>query len=141
MAMWRNSVNGKRDMYRATSSDEGRAFSMAEKIGTGTWKLNACPMDGGSLAVDGERIAYTWRRKQSLLATTDPGSETVVLTRSGFDYLWQDQGNLYWKRPIEKKPVVLARDAGYAASAWNPIQKNSLIVWEGRDRIYAQAFR
>lgn len=151
VVMWRNWLNGGRDMYRAESSDGGKTFSGATKIGAGTWKLNACPMDGGSLSVEGERIAYTWRREQKLLATTDPASETlisnsgtqpvVVRTQSGFDYLWQDQGNLYWKRSIEKKPVVLARDAGYAASAWNPIQKNSLIVWEGRDRIYAQALR
>jgi len=47
--MWRNWLGGSRDLYLSTSRD-GRTFSAAQKLSTGTWKLNACPMDGGSLA-------------------------------------------------------------------------------------------
>ncbi|KAJ3054740.1 hypothetical protein HK102_011471, partial [Quaeritorhiza haematococci] len=49
--MWRNSLKGARDLFLADSSDGGRTFSPAEKLGRGTWPLNACPMDGGAVAV------------------------------------------------------------------------------------------
>jgi Neuraminidase (sialidase) len=50
IVMWRNWLAGNRDMYIARSPD-GTRFSQAEKIGTQSWPLNACPMDGGGLAV------------------------------------------------------------------------------------------
>ena len=45
--MFRNFLNGSRDMYLLQSSDAGQMFGTAQKVGEGTWKLNACPMDGG----------------------------------------------------------------------------------------------
>jgi hypothetical protein len=61
--MWRNALGGARDMYLSTSSDGGKTFSPARKLGKGTWPLDACPMDGGALAVssDGSVITF-WRR-------------------------------------------------------------------------------
>ena len=48
LVMWRNWLGGSRDMY-LTRSRDGVAFSKPEKLGTGTWPLNACPMDGGGI--------------------------------------------------------------------------------------------
>jgi hypothetical protein len=50
--MFRNQLNGYRDMYFVSSDDGGATFSDASKIGFGTWKLDACPMDGGDIMVD-----------------------------------------------------------------------------------------
>ncbi|MGO9261099.1 MAG: sialidase family protein [Bryobacteraceae bacterium] len=61
LVMWRNALEGSRDMYLASSAD-GVTFSAPRKLGNGTWKLNACPMDGGGLAVSGGRIVTAWRR-------------------------------------------------------------------------------
>ncbi len=47
--MFRNNLDGHRDMYVAESKD-GVTFSSARKLGTGSWTLNACPMDGGAVA-------------------------------------------------------------------------------------------
>lgn len=68
-AMWRNWLGGSRDFYMATSRD-GRTFSPAQKLGTGTWKLNGCPMDGGSLtfAPAGNWLAV-WRRERAVFAS------------------------------------------------------------------------
>ncbi len=55
-AMFRNWLGGSRDMYDAVSSD-GLKFE-ARKLGQGTWPLNACPMDGGSIFEGGS----VWRR-------------------------------------------------------------------------------
>ena len=150
MVMWRNSLNGNRDMYRATSSDRGRTFSEANKLGDGAWTLNACPMDGGNLAINGEEIAYAWRRAGKLFFTTDPGSEQVI-TRSGthpvvvrspegFIYAWQDQGNLFWKTSSMKGSALLAHKAGFAASAWSVPQEKSFLVWEGQEGVFVTTF-
>ena len=48
--MWRNALNGSRDFY-VTSSTDGVHFTAARKLGTGTWKLDACPMDGGGFCL------------------------------------------------------------------------------------------
>jgi hypothetical protein len=62
--MYRNWLNGSRDLYLLTSADAGKTFGKAAKLGAGSWKLNACPMDGGGLAVDKKGIVHTaWRRK------------------------------------------------------------------------------
>jgi hypothetical protein len=63
--MFRNWLNGSRDMYMARSSD-GLHFGAAQKLGSGTWKLNACPMDGGGIAVSGSGVVTAWRREHSV---------------------------------------------------------------------------
>jgi hypothetical protein len=50
--LFRNSLGGNRDMYLVTSDDAGKTFGEAVRLGDMHWVLNACPMDGGMLAVD-----------------------------------------------------------------------------------------
>ena len=65
--MWRNLLDGNRDMYVAKSGDNGQTFDPAEKIGIGSWKLNACPMDGGDLAVSASgSLSTIWRREREV---------------------------------------------------------------------------
>jgi len=62
--MFRNWLNGSRDLYLTKSLDAGHSFSPAQKIGFDTWKLNGCPMDGGGIAIDASNvIRTTWQRK------------------------------------------------------------------------------
>ncbi|MBM3798342.1 MAG: exo-alpha-sialidase [Acidobacteria bacterium] len=63
--MWRNSLGGNRDMYMTTSDDVGVTWKPARQIGSESWKLNACPMDGGSLTLSGlSGEAYAAFRKE-----------------------------------------------------------------------------
>ncbi len=71
VVMWRNSLGGARDMYLATSRD-GVTFSAPEKLGNGTWQLNACPMDGGGLAASPDKILTAWRRNGDVFLA-EPG--------------------------------------------------------------------
>jgi hypothetical protein len=71
VVMWRNSVGGMRDMYLATSRD-GATFSVPRKLGNGTWHLNACPMDGGGLAISPSKILTAWRRETGVFLD-EPG--------------------------------------------------------------------
>ena len=68
--MWRNFVSGARDMYSCSSPDGGRTFTKPAKLGSGTWPLNACPMDGGGIAIAGQVIETIWRRDGKTFATT-----------------------------------------------------------------------
>ena len=76
-AMWRNWLGGARDMYLARSEDGGRTFGGAQKLGEGTWPLNACPMDGGMLAAGagGAAVTTVWRRRREMFACAPGGRE------------------------------------------------------------------
>lgn len=61
--LFRNSLDGNRDMYLVSSSDQGTSFGPALRLGSDHWSLNACPMDGGMLtAPSGGKITTVWRR-------------------------------------------------------------------------------
>ncbi len=60
--MVRNNLDGNRDMD-VTRSTNGVTFAPATKLGTGSWALNACPMDGGAIDFDRSDIVTTWRRE------------------------------------------------------------------------------
>lgn len=148
VVMWRNWLNGARDMFQAASSDGGKTFSAPTKLGSGTWKLLACPMDGGSLAATEDAVCYAWRRESMLFTTSQPSAETV-LAESGAHpvvircsdrliYVWQDGGRLLWKPSLAEEARLLAAKGGFAAGAWNPHKGESVIVWEGADGIYAE---
>ena len=77
LVMWRNWLAGARDMYLARSRD-GVTFSKPEKLGTGTWQLNACPMDGGGLAVAQNRVVTAWRREHEIFLAS-PGEREVAI--------------------------------------------------------------
>jgi len=65
--MWRNSLDGSRDMYVTRSTNGGKTWLPAKKVGRDTWVLNACPMDGGSFTVTGSNNVYTtWRRDKKI---------------------------------------------------------------------------
>jgi hypothetical protein len=74
--MFRNSLKGARDMYCVESSDSGKTWGEAWKLGTGTWELPACPMDGGGLAylTDGTLFA-AWRRKNQVYESRGQSEE------------------------------------------------------------------
>jgi hypothetical protein len=80
--MFRNSLAGNRDIYVASSKDGGNRFAPAEKIGLGSWKLNACPMDGGMLSVDEKgELATVWRRQEEVFTVSKNGGKEELLGR------------------------------------------------------------
>jgi hypothetical protein len=103
--MWRNSLGGARDMYLATSRD-GMSFPEARKLGNGTWELNACPMDGGGLAISSGRIVTAWRRDANVFLD-EPGQP---------------------ERQVGKgKDVALALSGGRTYVAW--VDGSKVEVW------------
>ena len=109
VVMWRNWLNGSRDLYLARS-DDGRHFSAAGKLGEGTWKLNACPMDGGGLAVTDSGVVTAWRRDHTLFLDRPGAPETAI--GEGTDIAIAPSGNgvyTIWTTPAGI--VVRAPDA------------------------------
>jgi len=73
--MFRNSLGGMRDMWVTTTRDGGKTFPRAWKLGTGTWKITTCPMDGGGLTTEGSLPRSVWRRDKELFTTLLSGPE------------------------------------------------------------------
>jgi len=74
--MFRNAVNGFRDLYLTTSVDKGKTFKEPAKLGNGTWKLDACPMDGGGLNFNADNtINTTWQRQGVVYYCKQGGNE------------------------------------------------------------------
>jgi hypothetical protein len=77
--MWRNSIEGSRDMWMTTRARGATAFSPARKLGEGTWKLNACPMDGGEiLALGSGNFGAVWQRNGEVFLSRLDGAETSL---------------------------------------------------------------
>jgi hypothetical protein len=126
-AMWRNWLQGSRDMYAGVSRDGGATFQ-ASKLGEGTWPLNACPMDGGGLVLDAAGTPVTvWRRIGSVFldAAGKPESElgkgkdaAIAIDRGGKTYIAWTQGSaVVAKLPGQATIKTLAPEGGYVSLA------------------------
>jgi len=135
MVMWRNSLGGARDMYLATSRD-GATFSAPRKLGNGTWQLNACPMDGGGIAVSSSETLTAWRR-DTYVFLAEPGrperqvgtGKDVALALSGNrPYVaWVDGGKVEaW---IDGKTELLSSAGAFPALSSLP-RGGVLAAWE-----------
>ncbi len=138
--MWRNWLDGSRDMYVSESAADGAGFTEAKKLGSGTWKLEGCPMDGGSIAFgkDGE-IETTWRREKSSFTASPGSAETLVsenavrpfTVSAGGDsrVYYESKGSVMLSHGDAKDPEMVANDAAYPAAAFIP-GKGIMLVWE-----------
>jgi hypothetical protein len=136
-AMFRNSLRGARDMFVATSPDGGRSWGMSAKIGTQTWEIGACPMDGGALGFDGAgALVSVWRSGEKIylgrgVASTElavgknpwlamAGSTAHVVWQSGNGIYYQSRTNTASRSRLAesgKDPVIVNTKDGPLA-AW-----------------------
>lgn len=115
--MFRNFLNGSRDMFLLHSEDSGQTFGKAEKLGEGTWKLNACPMDGGGLFMTPTgQISTVWRRADKLFTARPGQAETeiaagknpkIAATAKGDYIVFQQAGQLWIIKPGQSQPTSL----------------------------------
>jgi len=138
VVMWRNWLGGNRDFYVAESMDRGDTFSAASKVGTSSWPLTACPMDGGGIiAVSNVGTFSIWRRQNEIFLTTPASAETTlgvgaqpVLARVNGRILaaWQDGSTLIIKDIHKDETQRLP--GGYPAMVASPDGKRGYLVWE-----------
>lgn len=121
--MFRNSINGNRDMYLVRSDDGGKTFGPAAKLGVGTWKLNACPMDGGGLQISANGKPLTiWRREGDVFLSAGPNLEQrigagrhpiLATTPRGSALAWTEGKQLKVVPPGQNDARTFASDAAY----------------------------
>lgn len=121
--MFRNWLDGNRDMYLVRSDDGGSTFGPAAKLGSGTWNLNACPMDGGALQVgaDGKPLTI-WRREGEVFLSAGPNLEQrigvgrqpiLATTRRGPALAWTEGKQLKVVAPGQEDALTVDSDAAY----------------------------
>jgi hypothetical protein len=126
-------------MYLASSTDGGKTFTSAEKLGAGTWHLDACPMDGGGLAITPQgRIISTWRRGNDVYIAPAGGKETLIHEgknpsiasgSEGIYVAWTSPEGVFARVPGYAEPVTLDADGAFVqliAIPHGPI----LAAWE-----------
>ncbi len=112
LVMWRNWLDGSRDMYLARSR-AGAAFGPAEKLGMGTWKLKGCPMDGGGVVISQQRVFTAWRREGTVYLA-EPGDLAVAAGPKGAYVAWVSASGVELRAP-DAAPVTLSRDGAFPA--------------------------
>jgi hypothetical protein len=141
--MFRNWVNGSRDLHLISSTDGGNTFGQAEKLGTGTWKLKGCPMDGGGVFIDKNNSVHTvWQREGVVYYDQPRQPETRVaegrscnIFGSGAPFLtWKEDETIFGK-PLDRDKLsigtgtavsVVELNAGVLLAAW---EKDEQIVY------------
>jgi BNR repeat-like domain len=122
--MWRNALNGFRDMYLIVSRDGGKTFGKAIKLGSGTWQLDRCPMDGGAVAVASPgHVTTVWRRRKQvfrldsisdrerLLGTGEQAWAAATPRGPWLVWLSRRQGDLWLQSPKSRRPAKIASHA------------------------------
>ncbi len=142
--MWRNALNGNRDMYFATSRNSGLTFASARRLGSQAWPLDACPMDGGAIAVDREgQLHAVWRRDRAVYLTQQDATREKMLGRGeqpclsltgqGAVVAWvaRRPGELMVMLPGKTEPLAVA------SAAVDPVvvavQQSVVIAWETKE--------
>lgn len=140
--LFRNWLDGARDLYLAHSGDAGKTYGTPQKLGNGTWKLAGCPMDGGGIALTktGKPITV-WRRENTIYQASPGEPEQVVSSGkngsvasgpNGPVLAWEDAGSIYVKRG--KNPVVTCLGEGklpHVAVAG----QTAVVVWENKGQV------
>ncbi|MDB5109242.1 MAG: hypothetical protein JWR67_356, partial [Mucilaginibacter sp.] len=141
--MFRNWLNGSRDLYVLKSPNKGKSFSPAEKLGLDTWKLNGCPMDGGGIVIDpASSIMTTWQRKGTVYYCR-PGQPEVYIGQGRTSSIsgtgvntfisYQNNDTLKVVKPEDKKGLIIGNGA-FLKSAVLP-DHHLVCVWEQDKKI------
>ncbi len=146
--MFRNWLDGARDMYLTTSADGGRTFSPAAKVGAGTWKLDACPMDGGNVAVDARGIATTvWRRELTVyrarvgeqeIRIGEGRAPMIANSGTGTFVVRQDGQSIKLTSPAGATETVVGE--GRHPQALALPDSRVLVTWELAGQVHFQTF-
>jgi len=133
--MFRNVQGDSRDMFLLKLRD-GRVVSPPVKAGNGTWKINACPMDGGGLALSGGRMVTAWRRGEEVFLAKEGDAEVrigagkdVALAAAGEKVfaIWNEAGGIAaW---VSGQAEALSRTGAFPALTSLP-DGGALAAWE-----------
>jgi len=148
-AMWRNSLGGNRDMWMAMSGQE-MSFRGPLKLGNGSWRLQACPMDGGSIAVGPKgNVITVWRRGNNVYRCL-PGQKEellgngrqpqVVAVQDSSVTVWEQHGQVLCAGPFDSGPRTLGKGRYVSVAAnYDTTASHVAVVWEEDEGVTAAA--
>lgn len=155
--LFRNSISGNRDMYLTSVTFLGnKSKADSIRLGNEHWKLNACPMDGGMLAVDQKgRVSTIWRRGREIFLATNDGTDEQLIgvgeqpwiasTANGPVTIWSTRkdGELKMKSTDNTEAQSITANARDAVIVAEPVSgKAAYVFWEqnenGRSSVYAK---
>jgi hypothetical protein len=146
--MFRNFLSGNRDLYLIGSSDGGKTFGQAQKLGVGSWQLDGCPMDGGGLAIAENKTAETVWRREGKIYRAEPGQPekeigegkacTVETINNKNVYAWTNHGNIIIMKPGSVKMNM--GKGNLPLLKWLTNEK-VICIWENEDKIQASVFK
>lgn len=139
--MWRNSIEGSRDMWISTRAKGAAQFSAARKVGEGTWKINGCPMDGGRImALGGGHFGAVWQRNGEIFISREESTEVnlgkgkqpvAVHTDGPLMVIWQQGTDLVALHSLHgSEPVKHASEARFPSVVALPNGKGVLLAYE-----------
>lgn len=141
VVMFRNWLKGNRDMYIVQSGDGGVNFGNARKLGEDSWKLNACPMDGGGLVLNNDNSINTvWRRQENIYTCNAGNKEEMISVgkhcaiagnKDNRFIAFVNKGKVYCRKPggitdeigSGSYPQLAAVGTGTALCAWQDFGK------------------
>lgn len=156
--MFRNELAGNRDMYVVQSNNGGKTFAKARKLGKASWKLAACPMDGGMLAFPTKKgsgksssLTTVWRRASEIVTAPGNGPERTLgsglqpWTASSSDgpytvWITDRPGDLMLSRG-EDQPEKLSAGASDPTIAASPDGTVVVAAWEQGSAVMVTAVR
>jgi hypothetical protein len=121
--MWRNKLDGSRDFYVRHLRD-GKPVGAAVKQGEGTWKLEACPMDGGGIALRNGALTTAWRREHDIYLAhpgqpevkLGPGMDVALAANSKGEYaIWTNGKGIDALLPGASAPTRLSETGAFPA--------------------------
>lgn len=136
-AMWRNKLDGSRDFYVVRIRD-GKVTGAPMKQGEGTWKLEACPMDGGGIVLRNGEIITAWRREKDIYLAhpgkpevkLGAGQDVALASNAKGEYaVWTSAGAIVAMLPGASAPAKLA-DVGAFPSIVALPDGAMLAAWE-----------
>ena len=142
---FRNWLDGSRDLYLAHSSDGGRTYPSVQKLGTGSWKLKACPMDGGALALVSTGKPITVWRRENTLYSCQPGEPekalasgknvTVASGPIGKTTAWDENGTV-WLQHNDNVPVAVGKGQMPSLALTG---QSAICVWEANGQVIMES--
>ncbi|MBC7903940.1 MAG: exo-alpha-sialidase [Gemmatimonadaceae bacterium] len=145
IVMFRNWLSGNRDMYITESDDGGKTFAAPAKLGTESWAVDGCPMDGGSMAVINDKLHTVWYRKGKIFSYMPGKTErelaegkgcamTVVHNRPA--YAWTEKGSIIVDG--EDGKINIAKGKAPVLTGFGP--GHLTCIWENDKTIMAKIF-
>jgi hypothetical protein len=146
--MFRNWLNGNRDLYLAQSNNGGNTFGNAEKLGIGSWKLNGCPMDGGNVVINSDGVLQTIWRREATIYEDVPGMHelkigegrncTIETVNNKNVFAWVEDGKITIVKPDGKKTLL----GEGSQPVLKTIDNNHIIcLWENDKKIHASVLQ